>query len=86
MSHLPRIYTDYYYREDRKRNLVKHSYMKRDEFAKLYPFQPIPDASGVFPCKHEERGFVSERGRKSNHTRTRMKRRNKARIKARKCA
>lgn len=45
---------------------------------------PYERPNPVFPCEHEERGFLSAKGKKSNHTHARYKRRNKARIKARK--
>ena len=85
MSHLQRRYTDYFYVNSgrgEKKHLQKKEYMKRDEFMKLFPFAQIPGANGVFPCNHEERDFLSKK-KKRNNTRTRMKRRNKARVRAR---
>lgn len=89
MSHLSRRYTDYFYVErgkGRKRHLQKVPYMKQSEFQKMYPMVALPGPNGVFPCEHEQRDFLSKKGKKSNHTHARYKRRNKARIKARKAA
>lgn len=98
MSHLSRRYTDYFYREvevknwlgKKKKQLKKVQYLHLSEKA----LQDIEKSMGcsilrsypnaVFPCQHEERGFVSKKGKKSNHTHARYKRRNKARIRARK--
>lgn len=98
MSHLQRRYTDFYYREVEKKNFFgkKRKELKKVEYLHLtekaiqdiekgmgYPIIRLyPNA--VFPCKHEERGFVSQKGKKSNRTHARYKRRNKARIRARK--
>lgn len=89
MSHLSRRYLDYFYRKSgkgKKNGLVKVPYMKRSEFIESNPMIPIQGANAVFPCEHEERGFLSKKGRKTNRTHARCKRRNKARIKARKAA
>ena len=98
MSHLSRRYTDYYYVEVEKKNffgkkkkvLNKVFYIRQSE--KVLEAQekalgisiPRQFPNAVFPCKHEERGFVSAKGKKSNHTHARYKRKNKARIRARK--
>lgn len=98
MSHLSRRYTDYYYVEVEKKNffgkkkkvLKKVFYIRQSE--KVLEAQekalgisiPRQFPNAVFPCQHEERGFVSKKGKKSNHTHARYKRRNKARIRARK--
>lgn len=97
MSHLQRRYTDYFYVEVEKkglfgrktRKLKKVYYLRQSE--KILAAREkqlgisiprlIPNA--VFPCQHEERGFLPKKGKKHNMTRTRMKRKNKARIKAR---
>lgn len=87
MSHLSRRYLDYFYRAEgkgRKEKLVKVSYMKRSAFMEQNPMLAVQGPNAVFPCEHEERGFVSQKGKKSNHTHARYKRRNKARIRARK--
>lgn len=87
MSHLSRRYLDYFYREGgkgKKEELVKVSYMKRSAFMEQNPMLAVQGLNAVFPCEHEERGFVSQKGKKSNHTHARYKRRNKARIRARK--
>ena len=89
MSHLQRRYTDYFYREEYKggkRKLIKVPYMKREKFMKMYPMAVLPGPNAVFPCKHEQRDFLSKKGKKHNHTHARMKRKHKARMKARKCA
>lgn len=96
MSHLSRRYTDYYYVEVEKKNffgkkkkqLKKVYYIRQSE--KVMEAQekalgvsiPRQWPNAIFPCQHEERGFVS--AKKSNHTHARYKRRNKARIRARK--
>lgn len=85
MSHLSRRYTDHFYREvarkslfgSRTAKLVKVSYRKNTG---------IEIANAIFPCEHEERGFLPKKSKKRNHTHVRYKRRNKARIKARKAA
>lgn len=97
MSHLQRRYTDFYYVEVEKKNffgrkkkeLKKRYYIRQTE--KVLQAQekelgisiPRMFPNAIFPCEHEERGFVSK-GKKRNHTHARYKRRNKARIKARK--
>ena len=98
MSHLHRRYTDYFYVEVEKkglfgrktRELKKMYYLRQSE--KILAAEEkrlcisipriIPNA--VFPCQHEERLFLPMNGKKHNTTRSRMKRKNKARIKARK--
>ena len=89
MSHLQRRYTDYFYREEGKgdkKKLIKVPYMTREEFMKMYPMAVLPHPNAVFPCKHEKRDFLSKKGKKSNRTHARLKRKYKARAKARKCA
>lgn len=89
MSHLRRRYLDYFYRDGgkgKKRELVKVQYIKRSESIAANHMIPVESANAVFPCEHEERGFLSRKGRKTNRTHARYKRRNKARIKARKAA
>lgn len=86
MSHLQRVYTDYYYRtpENGNRNrLDKYAYLKKEEYVKMFPMAGIPGANGDFPCKHEERGFLSKNGKKRNRTHARMKRNRKYRVRAR---
>lgn len=98
MSHLSRRYTDYYYVEvekktffgKKKKETRKVYYVSQSE--KVLQAQekalgisiPRNFPYAVFPCQHEERGFVSAKGKKSNHTHARYKRKNKARIRARK--
>ncbi len=89
MSHLQRRYTDYFYREEGKGNkkkLIKVPYMKRTDFMAMYPMAVLPGPNAVFPCKHEQRDFLSKKGKKHNHTHARMKKKHKARMKARRCA
>lgn len=89
MSHLQRRYTDYFYREEGKGNkkkLIKVPYMKRTDFMAMYPMAVLSGPNAVFPCKHEYRDFLSKKGKKSNRTHARLKRKYKARAKARKCA
>lgn len=89
MSHLQRRYTDYFYREEvkgNKKKLIKVPYMKRTDFMAMYPMAVLPCPNAVFPCKHEQRDFLSKKGKKHNHTHARMKRKHKARMKARRCA
>ena len=89
MSHLQRRYTNYFYREEGKgdkKKLIKIPYMTHEEFMKMYPMAVPPDPNAVFPCKHEKRDFLSKKGKKSNRTHARLKRKYKARAKARKCA
>jgi len=89
MSHLQRRYTDYFYREEYKggkRELIKVSYMTREEFMRMYPMAVLPGPYAVFQCKREKRDFLSKKGKKHNHTHARLKRKYKARAKARKCA
>ena len=98
MSHLHRRYTDFYYVEvekksffgRKKKELKKVYYIRQTE--KVLQAQekalgisiPRQFPYAIFPCEHEQRGFVSARGKKSNHTHARYKRKNKARIRARK--
>lgn len=98
MSHLSRRYTNYFYREVEVKNIFgkKRKQLKKIQYLHLSEkaLQDIEKSLGyslirsypnaVFPCQHEERGFVSKKGKKSNHTHARYKRRNKARIRARK--
>lgn len=98
MSHLSRRYTDYFYREVEVKNIFgkKRKQLKKIQYLHLSEkaLQDIEKNLGyslirsypyaVFPCQHEERGFLSQKGKKSNHTHARYKRRNKARIRARK--
>ena len=89
MSHLQRRYTDYFYREEGKgdkKKLIKVPYMTREEFMRMYTMAVLPGPDAVFPCKHEKRDFLSKKGKKSNRTHARLKRKYKARAKARKCA
>lgn len=89
MSHLQRRYTDFFYREEGKvgkKKLIKVPLMTRSEFMRMYPMAVLPGPNPVFPCKHEERDFLPKKGKKSNRTHSRLKRKNKARSKARKCA
>ena len=89
MSHLSRRYTEHYYVEENGQ-LVKKDvlHLNSPKYIRLMqdkgmPVSPMEMPNGVFPCKHEERGFVGS-GKKSNHTHARYKRKNKARIRARK--
>lgn len=98
MSHLSRRYTDYFYVEVEKKNffgkkkkqLKKVHYIRQSE--KVMEAQekalgisiPRQWPNAIFPCEHEQRDFMSKNGKKSNHTHARYKRRNKARIRARK--
>ena len=92
MSHLSRRYTEHYYVEGANGKLEKKDVlhlnspkyiaMQQARGISVQPYYERPNA--VFPCQHEERGFVSPKGKKSNHTHARWKRRNKARIRARK--
>ena len=90
MSHLSRRYTEHYYVEGAKGKLEKKDvlhlnslkYIRQQQFRGIAA-QPHEMPNAVFPCQHEERGFVSQKGKKINRTHARMKRRNKARIKAR---
>ena len=89
MSHLSRRYTEHYYVEGGKGKLEKkdvlhlnsQKYIARQQVQGIV-VQPYEMPYAVFPCQHEERGFVSPK--KSNRTHARYKRRNKARIRARK--
>ena len=97
MSHLSRRYTDYCYVEVEKtsifgkktKSLKKVYYIRQSE--KVLQAQekalgisiPRYYPNGEFPCAHERRDFLPKNGKKSNHTHARWKRRNKARIKAR---
>ena len=91
MSHLSRRYTEHYYVEGKKGKLEKKDVLHLNspkyiamQQARGIPLQPYEMPNAVFPCQHEERGFVSPNGKKSNRTHARMKRRNKGRIRARK--
>lgn len=89
MSHLQRRYLDYFYVEQgkgTKKKLVKVPYMKRNKFMAKFPMAVLSGPNAVFPCEHEKRDFLSKKGKKHNHTHARMKRKHKARMKARKCA
>ena len=89
MSHLQRRYTDYFYREEGKgdkKKLIKVPYMTLEEVMRMYPMAVLPCPNAVFPCKHEKRDFLSKKGKKHNHTHARMKRKHKARMKARRRA
>lgn len=81
MSHLERRYTDYFYVEGKNGRLIRMPYMTRREFLGKFPYSKLPGPNGVFPCEHEQRGFLPKMGKKSNHTHARMKRRRKARAK-----
>ena len=90
MSHLSRRYTEHYYVELNGK-LVKRDVLHPNSPRSIAIMQargitppPYEHPNPVFPCEHEERGFLSAKGKKSNHTHSRLKRRNKARIKARK--
>jgi len=91
MSHLSRRYTEHYYVEGAKGKLEKKDvlhlnspkYIARQQVQGIV-VQPYEMPYAVFPCQHEARGFLSQKGKKSNHTHARYKRRNKARIRARK--
>ena len=91
MSHLSRRYTEHYYVEGAKGKLVKKDVLHLNSpkyIANLQAqgivAQPYEIPNAVFPCQHEERGFVSPKGKKNNRTHARYKRRNKSRIRARK--
>ena len=89
MSHLSRRYTEHYYVEGAKGKLEKKDVFNSPKYIRLQQerginAQPYEFPTAVFPCQHEERGFVSQNGKKSNRTHARWKRRNKARIRARK--
>lgn len=89
MSHLSRRYTNYFYTVEgkgRHARLVKTAYLTRQQFIEKFPMTPLPPASGMFPCEHERRDFLPKNGKHVNRTKARMKRRNKARIRARKAA
>lgn len=69
MSHLQRRYLDYFYVEQgtgKDKHLVKVPWMKRKEFMMKYPMVVLPTTSAVFPCQHEERGFLPLKGKKRN--------------------
>lgn len=87
MSSLQRRYTDYFYRIEVKKNkehLIKVPYMKQNDFLLMYPMAQLSGPQGEFPYSgHEERDFLPKKGKRGNHTHTRMKRKRKARIKAR---
>jgi len=91
MSHLSRRYTEHYYVEGAKGKLEKKDVLHLNspkyiamQQARGIAAHPYEMPNAVFPCQHEERGFVSSKGKKSNRTHARYKRRNKARIRARK--
>ena len=91
MSHLSRRYTEHYYVEGAKGRLEKKDVLHPNspKYIRLQQFRgivtrPYEMPNAVFPCQHEDRGFVSVKGKKINRTNARMKRRNKARIRARK--
>jgi hypothetical protein len=91
MSHLSRRYTEHYYVEGAKGKLEKKDVLHpnspkniRLQQVRGIATQPYEMPYAVFPCQHEERGFLSQKGKKSNRTHARYKRRNKARIRARK--
>jgi hypothetical protein len=91
MSHLSRRYTEHYYVEGAKGKLEKKDVLHLNspkyiamQQAQGIAAQPYEMPNAVFPCQHEERGFVSVKGKKNNRTHARWKRRNKARIRARK--
>jgi len=91
MSHLSRRYTEHYYVEGAKGKLEKKDVLHlnspkyiRMQQGRVLAAQPYEMPNAVFPCQHEERGFVSAKGKKINRTHARWKRRNKARIRARK--
>ena len=91
MSHLSRRYTEHYYVKGAKGRLEKKDVLHlnspkniRLQQVRGIAAQPYEMPNAVFPCQHEERGFVSAKGKKINHTHARWKRRNKARIRARK--
>lgn len=89
MSHLQRRYLDYFYVEQgkgTKKKLVKVPYMKRKEFMDKFPMATLPAPNAVFPCEHEQRDFLPKKGKKHNRTHARMKRKRKARIKAKRAA
>lgn len=90
MSHLSRRYTEFYYAvEEGKEKFVKKQilHVNSPKYIRnlapqgiTVPMAQAPNAN--FPCKHEKRDFMSKK--RQNHTHARMKRRNKARIRARK--
>jgi hypothetical protein len=91
MSHLSRRYTEHFYVEGKKGKLEKKNVLHlnspkyiRLQQARGIAAQPYEMPNAVFPCQHEERGFVSPKGKKSNRTHRCWKRKNKARIRARK--
>ena len=91
MSHLSRRYTEHYYVDGGKGKLEKKDvlHLNSPKYIRMQQERgiaapPLEMPNAVFPCEHEERGFVSRKGKKSNRTHARYKRRNKARIRARK--
>lgn len=85
MSHLQRRYLDYFYVEQGKgadKHLVKVPYMTRREFMDKHPMVVLPTTSPVFPCQHEERGFLPKKGKKKNMLHASKKAKLKARRKA----
>lgn len=89
MSHLQRRYTDYFYREEGKKGqkrLIKVPYLTREDIMRAGRMTALLCPNAVFPCEHEKRDFLSKKGKKSNRTHARLKRKYKARAKKRKCA
>ena len=90
MSHLSRRYTEHYYVDGGKGKLKKKDvlHLNSPKYRRLQEARgfaaPFEMPNAVFPCQHEDRGFLSKKGKKSNHTHARYKRRNKARIRTRK--
>lgn len=91
MSHLSRRYTEHYYVEGKNGKLEKKDvlHLNSPKYIRMLKkrgiaAQPYENPNAVFPCQHEERGFLSKKGKKSNRTHARWKRKNKARIRARK--
>lgn len=93
MSHLSRRYTEHYYVVGKNGNLEKRDVLHTNSPKYIRTLQergiavpPITMPNAIFPCKHEKRDFLSKKGKKHNHTHARMKRKHKARMKARRCA
>ena len=90
MSHLSRRYTEHYYVEGKNGKLKKRDVLHvnspkyiRALQARGVPIPPMVMPNAVFPCQHEQRDFLPKKGKKHNRTHARMKRKRKARIKAR---
>lgn len=90
MSHLSRRYTEHYYVEENGK-LVKKDvvHVNSPRYIRNLALRGITapvaqSPNAVFPCQHEERGFVSAKGKHTNKTHARWKRKNKARVRARK--